>query len=132
MVTSKKAQMLLLLTVALLLLFLFNPAVSSFYPPCIFKRITGYYCQGCGSLRALHNLLHGDFAAAVKMNFLLTVTLPLIVVNSVINIRNNKKIFSLQPPFNSAVFVCIVFFIAVLFAVGRNIPHYPFNLLAPH
>ena len=39
-------------------LFFFNPAQSGFYPFCVFHRTTGLLCPGCGSLRALHQLLH--------------------------------------------------------------------------
>ena len=36
------------------------------YPTCPFLAITGWYCPGCGSLRAVHDLLHGDLAGAVR------------------------------------------------------------------
>ncbi|PYV86056.1 MAG: hypothetical protein DMG90_22080 [Acidobacteria bacterium] len=35
-----------------------NPASSGIFPPCPFLWLTGFYCPGCGSLRALHQLLH--------------------------------------------------------------------------
>ena len=41
--------------------------------PCPFLFITGYYCPGCGSLRAVHALTHGDVGAAVGLNVLTVV-----------------------------------------------------------
>ncbi|MEY2428204.1 MAG: hypothetical protein QOJ40_1089 [Verrucomicrobiota bacterium] len=70
---------LLLLTSACcgaVVLFLFNPAQHSFYPFCPFHRATGLLCPGCGSLRALHQLLHGHFGTALRFNALLVASLP--------------------------------------------------------
>jgi len=59
-------------------LFFFNPATSAFYPFCPLHRMTGLLCPGCGSLRALHQLLHGDVASAFRLNALLVLSLPLL------------------------------------------------------
>lgn len=61
-------------------LFLFNPAQHGFYPICIFHATTGLLCPGCGSLRALHALLHGNIVTAFLLNPLLIGSLPLIAV----------------------------------------------------
>ena len=37
---------------------------------CVFHELTGYYCPGCGSGRALRALLHGSFAEAFGYNAL--------------------------------------------------------------
>src|SRR5688500_2237035 len=61
---------------ALVLLYFFAPTEHRFYPRCVFHSITGLACPGCGSLRALHNLLRGEFAAAFRLNPLMMVLLP--------------------------------------------------------
>jgi hypothetical protein len=53
------------------ILFFFNPAEHAFYPACYFHAVTGLNCPGCGSLRALHQLLHGHIAEAARLNLLL-------------------------------------------------------------
>jgi hypothetical protein len=58
------------------LLYWFNPASSGFYPICLFYQTTGLQCPGCGSLRAMHQLLHGKWGAAFHLNPLLMVALP--------------------------------------------------------
>jgi hypothetical protein len=61
------------------ILFLFNPEQVSFYPRCPFNWLTGYKCPGCGSLRGIHALLHGDFARAWELNAALFFALPAIL-----------------------------------------------------
>ena len=58
-------------------LFLFDPAQHSFYPRCTLKALTGLDCPGCGGLRATHQLLHGNIAAAFRLNPLLVTLGPL-------------------------------------------------------
>ena len=48
-------------------------------PLCPFLVLTGYWCPGCGSSRALHALAHGDLAEALARNPMTTVTVPLLV-----------------------------------------------------
>ena len=57
-------------------LFEFDPSRFSFYPTCQFHRLTGLLCPGCGSLRALHHLLHGRVVTALHFNALLVLGLP--------------------------------------------------------
>ncbi|PSJ27296.1 hypothetical protein B7P34_18355 [Streptosporangium nondiastaticum] len=40
------------------------------YPACPLLRCTGLYCPGCGGLRGLHALTHGDLPGALGANAL--------------------------------------------------------------
>ncbi|MEV5507506.1 DUF2752 domain-containing protein [Streptomyces orinoci] len=40
------------------------------YPACPLLAHTGLYCPGCGGLRGLYALTHGDMAAALRANAL--------------------------------------------------------------
>ncbi|MFI9200848.1 DUF2752 domain-containing protein [Streptomyces sp. NPDC053048] len=40
------------------------------YPACPLLRWTGLYCPGCGGLRGLHALAHGDLVTALGANAL--------------------------------------------------------------
>jgi hypothetical protein len=57
-------------------LFLFDPATHGFYPVCLLHQTTGLLCPGCGTLRSLHQLTHGNFAAAWRLNCLVVALLP--------------------------------------------------------
>lgn len=102
-------------------LFRFDPSRSGFYPVCYFHRLTGWLCPGCGSLRALHQLLHGHLAAAFHLNPLLVLSLPLVAWfgarSAFCAWRNEPSLVSIRP----AWLWCAL---AVLLAFGilRNLP----------
>ena len=103
------------------------------YPlPCIFYSVTGLYCPGCGAGRACYSILHLEFADAFCYNPLMTILLPLIglyiaarMVDWIITGGNHvdRKI--------NAKFLTWVLVVVVVYGVVRNIPVFPFTLLAP-
>lgn len=60
--------------------FYFDPEDSMLFPRCPFLALTGLECPGCGSQRAVHALLHGDFPGAWRYNALLVASLPFLAV----------------------------------------------------
>jgi hypothetical protein len=64
------------LAASVALLAAFDPAATWWFPSCPFHALTGWLCPLCGSLRAVHALLHGAPAAALALNPLTTVGLP--------------------------------------------------------
>ncbi len=104
----------------LLLLYLFHPSQSCIFPPCLIHSATGYYCPGCGSLRAIHYLLHGDVGAAISLNPLMVLSIPLVGV------------MLLKPGWFFNRWVPWVTLGGVIFyGIVRNIPIEPFIWLAP-
>jgi hypothetical protein len=58
-----------------------DPNAGGFFPRCVYLQATGHWCPGCGGLRAVHDLLHGDIGGALNMNVVVTVLLiPLGIV----------------------------------------------------
>ncbi|WP_297082687.1 DUF2752 domain-containing protein [uncultured Demequina sp.] len=55
-----------------------DPYREGFFPSCMWLSLTGHWCPGCGGLRAVHELAHGDVAAALGMNpVVVLIVLPL-------------------------------------------------------
>ncbi len=50
------------------LLYAVDPNQPGQYPGCPFLAVTGYWCPGCGSARALYALVHGDLPTALARN----------------------------------------------------------------
>ena len=57
-----------------------DPNRPGHYPACPFLFATGLYCPGCGSLRAIHDALHGDLHGALARNPFAVVMAPLLAV----------------------------------------------------
>lgn len=55
-----------------------DPATSKWFPKCPFYLLTGFKCPGCGSQRAVHQLLHLHIGAAFRCNALLVAFIPLL------------------------------------------------------
>jgi hypothetical protein len=56
-----------------------DPERPGHYPTCPFLSLTGLWCPGCGSLRAVHALAHGDLSTAVSRNVLTVAAIPLLI-----------------------------------------------------
>lgn len=56
-----------------------DPAQQRVAPPCIVHAFTGLECPGCGSTRAVHELLNGNPLAALDLNPLVILAAPLLV-----------------------------------------------------
>lgn len=54
------------------LLYQFDPTSTWWFPSCPLYALTGWLCPFCGSLRALHALLHGAPLVALGLNPLTT------------------------------------------------------------
>jgi hypothetical protein len=59
---------------------LVDPNQPGHYPTCPFFAVTGHWCPGCGSLRAMHALTQGDVAAAAGLNVLALASLPVLAL----------------------------------------------------
>lgn len=69
------------LVAACSILFVFNPADVDWMGRCPFYALTGLKCPGCGTLRAIHHLLHLRFAEAWQLNPLMIGLLPVVLVS---------------------------------------------------
>ena len=112
------------------LLYAVNPAGSSLYPKCPFYWLTSLHCPGCGSLRAAHQLLHGHWAAAFRMNPLALVLVPLVIFTSAWRSAEQRLLGRQVRPL-SARWIWLLLAVMLIFTVLRNVPVYPFKLLAP-
>jgi hypothetical protein len=115
---------------AIFVLFFSNPADGDFYPPCPFHTLTGLHCPGCGSLRAVHQLLHGNLSEAFGLNPLMVLSLPFLGY-CLISPRVVVVVKKASAGFIPAFWIWLILIVVILFWILRNLPFYPFNLLAP-
>lgn len=116
---------------AAVMLRVFDPATSGVFPPCPVRYLTGWYCPGCGSLRAIHQLLHGNLRAAWAMNPLALTLLPFLTYGLVSHALRAIRGQGLPRLFLQGVWIHALFAAILVFGIVRNLPVHPFDLLAP-
>ena len=108
----------------------FDPnAAGNPFPECMFRAFTGWYCIGCGMTRALHALAHGDVLRAFSMN-------PLAVSLLAISPLLGAWKLGWQPRALRPLIATVSepkFWVVLLpvYWIARNLPWFPFTLLAP-
>ncbi len=112
-------------------LYVADPAKARFYPPCIFHRLTGLYCPGCGSLRAASRLLHADLAGALSLNALFVLATPYMLWALVSGAREAATGRPLPAIALSKRVRVVLLVLVALFWILRNVPSAPFEALAP-
>lgn len=61
----------------------FDPTHSAIAPKCPFWLLTGYYCPGCGSQRAIHCFLNGRIWEGIRYNYILIPSLLYVIALTV-------------------------------------------------
>jgi hypothetical protein len=123
--------MLAVAAAGLVMLYFFDPATSGVFPPCPVRYLTGWYCPGCGSLRAVHQLLQGNLRAAWALNPLTVVLSPFLGYGMISYALLDLRGRHLPRVFLPAVWIRALCAVIILFGIARNIPVHAFELLGP-
>jgi len=115
---------------AAVVLYAFDPATSALFPSCPLRAWTGWLCPGCGTLRAMHALLHGHIGAAMHDNALATLAVFAIGAAWI-----RDLIQPLEAPWMATLtragFGGAGIGLALAFGALRNIPMTPFSWFTP-
>ena len=92
---------------------------GTIFPPCPTNALTKLHCPGCGTLRAMHALLHGDVKEALSQNILAVIFIPIL-----------PAIYFFPKYFRKPIVPAAMLVIFILYAILRNTE--TFSFLAPH
>lgn len=101
-----------------------DPHTSGSWGFCPWVALTGYYCPGCGGLRAVNDLTNGDIIGAASSNLVFVLMVPVLVLWW---LRWTQRAWSgakepergLQHP---GVWIALFAVVMVVFGVLRNLP----------
>ena len=135
MVSIKSKILYIGIVIALLtmlsLYFFINPSSSGFFPKCPFLSLTGLYCPGCGSQRAIHNLLNGNIITGIRHNYLLLLVVAVLSYQLIVFIANTYYKKSIRNLLHKSSITKTILILVLAFWVLRNLPFTPFTELAP-
>jgi hypothetical protein len=117
-----KAAVIIFITAACILtIYLLNPAVYTYYPTCYLYFLTGKLCPGCGGMRGMYQILHGNLFEGLKFNLLLVLVIPVgaYYLLSEFSILLFNKPFP-HLPYSKPIFY-IVLSIVILYWIIRNL-----------
>ena len=93
---------------------------------CPLRALTGLDCPGCGGLRAVNDLTHGDLGAAASSNLFFVVSIPLIVALWTAWLWRSRQPSGSKrrplPPGRAKMLVSIYLGAMVVFTIFRNTP----------
>lgn len=93
---------------------------------CPLRALTGLDCPGCGGLRAVNDLGHGNLAAAASSNLFFVVSIPLLVALWAGWLWRSRRGDTDQrpwlPPGRAKALVGVYFGLMVVFTILRNTP----------
>lgn len=124
----EKAIAAVALAVAAVVLYTRDPEEPGSYPLCPLNAVTGLYCPGCGSLRAAHQLLHGNVSRGFSLNPLAVLAVPFMAYHLAVWLVPAVRPI---PRESNAIVTWLLLATVVAFGVLRNLPWEPLSSLAP-
>ncbi|WP_394331100.1 DUF2752 domain-containing protein [Flammeovirga pacifica] len=109
------------LTLLIIIYRRFNPLAYDFFPKCPFKAVTGLDCPGCGSQRAIHQLLNFNLIAAFKYNPLLLLSIPYILIEIIFRWIDPRIIYKQRKVLYGPIAIKIILIVVIAFSIGRNL-----------
>jgi len=123
-----------LAAIGLFYIYTFNPVTQKIlFFPCPVYSYTGLYCPGCGNTRALHALVHFDFAGMLDYNLLfpfLFIILGWLLTGEYLNLLLGRRVLWLPKQVHPVIIALSCLAVAA-FTILRNVPVFPFTILAP-
>ena len=109
---------------ATLALHLRDPHQSGSWGYCPWLALTGFYCPGCGGLRAVNDLGNGDLIGAASSNIVFVAAVPLLVLWWMRWLQRSWS-GGERPAMSSArsgALIAVFTVVMVVFGVVRNLP----------
>jgi hypothetical protein len=110
----------LLIAFVLVMIGVFDPQQYPF-PKCPFRSLTGWLCPGCGSQRAMHQLLHGQVVESLRLNLLLLPALMYGLMGVIISYASPHQWPGIRMKWYGINAAWVAVGIIVVYWVGRNV-----------
>ena len=99
--------------------YLFWFALTGLGIPCVFRKVTGFRCPGCGVTHMVLHLATLDFRAAYHDNPFLFLSIPFLLFEFILEEYRKYKRFKMPSWNNILLFTYL--FLLIIFGIYRNI-----------
>lgn len=111
-----------LLGLGLLGVYFFLDPSQHIFPKCPSLLLVGWKCPGCGSQRAVHQLLHGNVLEALRFNFLFVMAFPYVLFGLVLEYTDwGQKQISIRQRWYGYWAAMVALAVVVVFGIARNV-----------
>jgi len=128
-VRAKKNLIIILFSCLFLLTLLYVYPIGEYhyFPPCPWYKLTGTHCPGCGTIRGIQSVLHGNIFGLLENNPLVMLALPYFGLSFIS--LSFQSFVGYKPPhlFLSKNEIWCILLIIIFYWVSRNY----WDLLAP-
>ncbi|QNO14235.1 DUF2752 domain-containing protein [Alkalicella caledoniensis] len=114
-----------------LIIYIYHPATPYTMITSPFRQVTGFYCPGCGTIRAMTQLLKGNILKAASHNILAVIFSPLllwIVASNISLVIIGKPLPRPELPSKG---IWILLTVVIVYGVARNLPISQLQFLRP-
>lgn len=101
-----------------------NYLLFNSFLPCIFHKITGFYCLGCGVTRMLISIFKLEFYQAFRYNVYLFILLIITIVYQIIKLIT-YKLLTKKIRLNNYIYILLLM-TTIAFGILRNLPNFSY------
>ncbi len=101
-----------------------NYLLFNSFLPCIFHKITGFYCPGCGVTRMLISIFKLEFYQAFRYNIYLFILLIITIVYQIIKLIT-YKLLTKKIRLNNYIYILLLM-TTIAFGILRNLPNFSY------
>lgn len=113
------------------LYFFWDPSHVAIFPKCPFHELTGIYCPGCGSQRAVHDIINGEVIDGFRHNYLIIMVIMILGYQGYVLFSQHILKKTVENLLHKSKITNTILVLVIMFWILRNINIFPFTELAP-
>lgn len=114
----------MIFTIIILLCFILSLFGIRITIPCVFHKITGLYCPGCGVTRMLISIFKLEFYQAFRYNPYLFILLIITIAYQIIKLIT-YKLLTKKIKLNRCIYIMLLI-TTIAFGILRNLPNFSY------
>lgn len=99
---------------------------TGLYIPCLFYKVTGLYCPGCGVTRMFYALSEGNIYQAFRSNEIVFILIPFLLFELILYVYKYIKADKRKTSKFHTILIYGILIVVILFGIIRNVPYFEY------